>query len=92
MVADEEPPGDADLGPGQPDALSLAHQLDHPGGQAAELVVEALHRLADLAQNRVRIKDDPEPGDVDLGDHTRTSLGRPQPQSLAGLTECRLPK
>ena len=55
VVEDEEPAQDADLGRGEPDALGVVHDADHPLGQPRELLVERLDLVGAHPQHRVAV-------------------------------------
>jgi hypothetical protein len=57
-MEDEHPLQDSDLGGGQADPVGVDHELLHPFGEPAEVVVELLDRAGDHLQCRVRILPD----------------------------------
>ena len=54
-VEDEQPLQDADLSRREPDAVGVGHELLHPVGQPAQVIVELLHRAGGHLQRGVRI-------------------------------------
>ena len=54
-MEDEEPPEDADLGRGEPDAVGVVHDADHPLGEPRELLVERLDLVGAHPQHRVAV-------------------------------------
>src|SRR5690606_10221547 len=63
----EEAQRAADLRRGQSDAVGRVHRLDHVGGEALELLVEARHRAGAAPQYRVAVEHD----GVDQGSSVR---------------------
>ena len=53
--ADEEPAQDPDLRRGEPDAVGVVHELEHPLGHVLQLVVERLDLLRAHPQHRVAV-------------------------------------
>ena len=63
-IQDEDALAQADLGRRQPDALALAHPIEHPRDDGAQVLVEGRDRLRDLAEHGIGVEDDFEFGDL----------------------------